>query len=130
MGKRIVVMFSLLCASLAILFSSDLLTTEMIYSELDSMAVTVGYYISKSGGITESVRSYVQKEINASIYCAMEECTAIEKGDTYFYIIEKPYTPIIYRKSKNIISIKRSVVIGLYSWVAFLVEKTSYFAII
>lgn len=115
MGRRIVIMFSLLLTSLAILFASDLVITEMIYGQLDSMSVTVGYYISKSGGITESVRSYVQKEISADIYCAMEECTAIEKGDTYYYIIEKPYTPIIYRESKNTISIKRSVVIGLYS---------------
>lgn len=115
MGKRIVLMFSMLVASLAILFSSDLVATEMIYGELDSMSTTVGYYISKSGGVTESIRSYVQKEINANIYCAMEECSAIKKGDTYYYIIEKDYSPVIYHKSENKISIKRSVVIGLYS---------------
>lgn len=115
MGKRIVLMFSLLVASLGILLSSDLVTTEMIYSELDTMALTVGYYISKSGGVTESIRSYVQKEIQANIYCAMEECGAIKKGDTYFYAIEKEFVPIIYRKSDNKITLKRSVVIGLYS---------------
>lgn len=115
MAKRIVLMFSMLIASLAILLSSDLVATEMIYGELDSMAVTVGYYISKSGGITESIRTYVQKEIDADIYCDMEECTAIKKGDTYYYAIEKRYTPVIYRKSENKITIKRSIVIGLYS---------------
>lgn len=114
MGKRIVLMFSMLIASVAIFLSSDLVATEMIYGELDSMSVTVGYYISKSGGVTESIRSYVKKEINADIYCAMEDCTAIQKGDTFFYIIEKPYTAIIYRKGDNKITIKRSVVIGLY----------------
>lgn len=114
MGKRIVLMFSMLVASVAILLSSDLVATEMIYGELDSMSATVGYYISKSGGVTESIRSYVKKEINADIYCAMEDCTAIQKGDTFFYIIEKPYVAIIYRKSDNKITIKRSVVIGLY----------------
>ncbi len=108
-------MFSLLVASLGILLSSDLVSTQMIYGELDSMAVTIGYYISKSGGVTESIRSYVRKEIDADIYCAMDDCSAIKKGDTFYYIIEKPYTPIIYRKSDNKISLKRSVVIGLYS---------------
>ena len=115
MGKRIILMFSMLVASLAILQSGDLVATEMIYGELDSMSVTVGYYISKSGGVTDSIRSYVQKEIQADIYCAMDDCTAVKKGDTFYYIIEKPYSPIIYRKSGNKIAIKRSVVIGLYS---------------
>lgn len=108
-------MFSMLVASLAILLSSDLVSTEMIYSELDSMSTTVGYYISKSGGVTDTIRSYVKKEINADIYCAMDDCTAVQKGDTFFYVIEKVYTPVILRKSSNKISIKRSIVIGLYS---------------
>lgn len=115
MGKRIVLMFSLLVSAVAILLSSDLVTTQMVYGELSSMAVTVGYYISKSGGITESVRTYVQKEINASIYCAMEECTSIKKGDTYYYNIEKEYHPVISWQNNNKITIKRSVVIGQYS---------------
>lgn len=115
MGKRIILMFSLLVAGVAMLLSSDLVATEMIYGELDSMAVTVGYYISKTGGVSDSIRSYVKKEIGADIYCAMEDCTAVKKGDTFYYIIEKDYTPVIYRKSNNKISIKRSVVIGLYS---------------
>lgn len=115
MAKRVILMFSMLVASIAILLSSDLVATEMIYGELDSMSVTVGYYISKSGGVTDSIRSYVKKEINADIYCAMEDCTFIQKGDTFYYIIEKAYNPIIYRKSNNKITIKRSVVIGLYS---------------
>lgn len=115
MGKRIILMFSMLVASLAVLLSSDLVATEIIYSELDSMSVTVGYYISKSGGVTDSIRTYVKKEINADIYCAMDDCSAVQKGDTFFYAIEKPYTPIIFRKSGNKIVLKRSVVIGLYS---------------
>ena len=115
MGKRIILMFSLLVVGVAMLLSSDLVATQMIYGELDSMAVTVGYYISKTGGVSDSIRSYVKKEINADIYCAMEDCTAVKKGDTFYYVIEKDYTPVIYRKSNNKITIKRSVVIGLYS---------------
>ncbi|MCQ2792588.1 MAG: hypothetical protein MJ208_03600 [Bacilli bacterium] len=115
MAKRIVAMFSMLVAAVAILLSSDLVSSQMIYSELDTMSTTVGYYISKEGGVTEEIKTYVKKEINASIYCAMEECTAIKKGDTYFYIIEKEYAPILFRQKGNSIQVKRSVVIGLYS---------------
>lgn len=115
MGKRIILMFSMVMATLAILLSSDLVSGQVITSELDTVAVTVGYYISKSGGINDSIKSYVRKEVDANIYCAMEECTSIKKGDTYFYIIEKPYTPILSIKNDNFIRIKRSVVIGLYS---------------
>lgn len=114
MGKRIVLMFSMLMAAVAILLSSDLVASQMIYSELDTMSTTVGYYISKSGGITDSIRIYVKKEMDANIYCAMEECSAVKKGDTYLYTIEKAYTPIIFLNT-NAIQITRSVVIGLYS---------------
>ncbi len=114
MGKRIVLMISMVVTAFAILLTSDLVSTEMIYGELNSMSVTVSYYISKSGGVTDSIKSFVQKEISADIYCAMDDCTAVKKGDTFFYIIEKEYRPIITHKSENKITIKRSVVIGLY----------------
>lgn len=115
MGKRIIIMFSMLMASLAILLSSDLVSTQMIYSELDTMSTTVGYYISKEAGISESVKEYVKKEAHADIYCGMEICTALKKGDTYIYVIERKITPILLHRGEDAVRIRRSVVIGLYS---------------
>lgn len=115
MSKRIIVMISMLVASFAFLLASDLVSAQMIYSKLDSVATTVGYYISKSGGINESIQAYVKKEVSGNIYCAMEKCESVKVGDTYEYIVSKDYSPIILPKQANQILIKRSVVIGLYA---------------
>lgn len=115
MGRRIILMLSMLVASIAILLSSDLVSSQMIYSELDEISASAGYFISKDGGITQEVVQYVKKEVNANIYCAMDDCSSVKKGDTYFYIVEKSFTPIVLGKKDSLIQIKRSVVIGLYS---------------
>ena len=115
MSRRIVIMLSMLIASFAFLLASDLVSAQMIYSKLDSVATTVGYYISKSGGINETIQAYVKKEAEASIYCAMEECESVKVGDTYEYVIAKAYSPIILPRQENQVLIKRSVVIGLYA---------------
>ena len=115
MHKRIISMFMLLLASITILLSSDLVITGFLYSRLDNLSVTAGYYISKDGGITEEVVQLVKKEENAKIYCATEDCPTPKKGDTYFYIVEKSFTPVIFSSETKAIKIKRSVVIGLYN---------------
>lgn len=109
--KKALLMLSLLCSSIMIFLSSDLFNNEVIYNELDSLSIQVGYYISKNGGINDTIKSYVKKEANATLSCD-EECIKPKVGDTYFYILSKEYNPIILR-NKNIVKIKRSVVISL-----------------
>lgn len=115
MVKRIIGIFTMLILAISILCVSDIISKQCILSELESVATTVGYYISKNGGITEQIKVYVKKEINAEIKCAMDGCESVKKGDTYFYILERKYTPIIIQQGESKVSIKRSIVIGIYS---------------
>ena len=115
MSRRIILMFSMLVAAFAFLLISDLVSIQILYSRLDNVAMTVGYHISKNGGINETIKAYVKKEVNANIYCAMDKCDAVKVGDTYEYIIAKEYVPIILPKQDNQILLKRSVVIGMYT---------------
>lgn len=117
MGKKIIMMLSFLMTGVAMLLSSDIVSSQIIYSELDNTALTVGYYISKSGTITDSIKQYVKKETGAKIYCGMEECKSVKKGETYIYILEKEYIPVVLQSDIRSIKIKRSVVVGLYSWI-------------
>lgn len=113
MAKRIILMFSMLVATIAILLTSDLIGSQMIYNQLDSVATTVGYYISKDGGISEGVLTYVKKEVNAKIYTTLPEGTIVKAGDMYPYVLEREYTPIILLANNNKVIVSRSVVIGL-----------------
>lgn len=115
MAKKILAMISCLFVGISILISSDILSTQFIYTELDNISTNIGYYISKNGGITDSLRIYVKKEYNANVYCGLEDCSVIKYGDTYIYILEKNYDPIIINKKSKSIKIERSVIIGQYS---------------
>lgn len=114
MAKKLIILFALLCSSIAILLTADLLSLNLSYRELDQMATTISYYISKECGINESIKKYVKNEISAEIYCAMPDCSKIKIGDTYFYIIEKDYRSLFLNNGANSIKVKHSVVIGLY----------------
>jgi len=111
MYKRILMMFTLLMALTFVLLSIDLVNTNITYSELDNLASEVGFYISKNGGINETIKNYVKKEMNATIKCPDDQCIKPKVGDTYFYILTKEFNPIIL-KTQNKISIKRSVIIN------------------
>ena len=110
MVKKIFFMLSMLVASFGFILSSDIISTQLIYRDLDNMSATMSSYIAKNGGITESIRGYVKKEINADIYCTMEN-PDVKIGDTYYYAIKKTYTPIILINYANFIQVNRSVVI-------------------
>lgn len=115
MVKKTLVMISCFFVAISILVSSDILSTQFIYTELDNISTSVGYYISKNGGITDTLSLYVKKEYDAKVYCGMDDCSSVKYGDTYVYILEKSYTPIVISRNNNAIKIERSVVIGLYS---------------
>lgn len=112
MVKKIFTMASFLFISISILICSDILSIELLYGELDSISTNIGYQISKSGGISDSLKLYVKKEYDANVYCGMEECGHVKKGDTYIYILEKSFNPVFVYKSNPIIKIERSVIIS------------------
>ena len=109
MGKKIIIMFSMMAAAITSLLIADLASSQMLYGELDNMAATVSYQISVNGGINPTIKMYVKKEIDANIYASDPE-QSVKKGDIYFYIVEKEFTPIILQT--KYIKVKRSVIIG------------------
>jgi len=115
MVKKTLAMISCLFVGVSILISNDILSTQFIYTELDNISTNIGYYISKNGGITDSLRIYVKKEYDANVYCGLDDCSSVKVGDTYVYILEKKYEPAIIKNNSKVIKIERSVVIGLYS---------------
>lgn len=115
MFKKITTIICLFLSSIVILLTTDIINTQMVYNELDLTAINVGYLISKSGGITDSIVAYVKKEAGADIVCSGEGCTSPKQGDTYFYTISKNIVSVVLKNKVECIKIKRSVIIGLYN---------------
>lgn len=114
MVKKIIILSTFLFSAIGILLIADLISLNLSYHKLNQMATTISYYISKDCGINDSIKKYVKNEINAEIYCAMDDCSKIKIGDTYFYVIEKDYRSLFLNSTSKTIKVKHSVVIGLY----------------
>jgi len=91
----------------------DIVSIQMIYTNLDAVSVTAGYLISQSGKITNQVRNLVLEEANATIECTGDESPLI--GSVYTFKITREYDPLIIQQDTMQISIERSVVIGYYN---------------
>ena len=96
------------------LFGSDLINIQIIYANLDAVAMTAGQLIVEKGAIDNEIMSFVRERANASIVC-VNNCTP-RFGDTYTYNVATLYDTIIMSQESLELSITRSVVIGYYNW--------------
>jgi hypothetical protein len=94
------------------LLGSDLVNVQIIYANLDAVAMTAGQLIVESGGITPEISNFVNEHADATIICT-NNCTP-RFGDTYIYDVTTSYEPIIMSAEPLDITITRSVVIGYY----------------
>lgn len=112
-GSNIGVILSFLFVINAFLFGSDIINLQLLYANLDAVAMTAGHLIVEYGGITASIAEFVENEADAAIYC-VNNCTP-RYGDTYIYIVTTSYEPIVMSDEPMELSIRRSVVIGYYN---------------
>lgn len=113
MGSKLGFILSLLFVVQLFALAGDIMSIQMIYSNLDAVGVTAGYIISRSGQITDEVVNLVYEEAGASIEQIGDTPPLI--GATYRYRIYKTYESLILQSELTEIAIVRSVVIGYYS---------------
>ena len=95
-----------------LLFGVDLASLQLAYSELDSKAITIGYVISKSGYISDSLVKEIENKYEVTFTC-LSNCTP-KFGDVVEYKIGSSFDPIIIFKGSKVIEIRRTTVIGYY----------------
>ena len=91
----------------------DIVSIQMINTNLDAVSVTAGYLISQSGRITDQVRNLVMNEAGATIESTGEESPLI--GGLFTFKITREYEPLIIKEDVMEISVERSVVIGYFN---------------
>lgn len=96
-----------------ILLVGDLISIQMVYTNLDAVSVSAGYLISSKGGITQEIVDLVKQESNADIY-PIDNSVALY-GQPYKFQISSQYNPFIMGKENIEITITRSVVIGYFN---------------
>lgn len=93
-------------------FTGDLISIQIIYTNLDAVSVVAGNLISIRGGIDQEIVNMVYEQSGGSIVALGDETPML--GAVYEYKISRDFTPWVMSNNPMEISVTRSVVIGYY----------------
>ena len=113
MGYKVGFILSLLLVVELFVLAGDILSGQIIYTNLDAVSITAGNIISTKGEITEEVRTFVRNETGGEI-CAIGDETPLF-GSVYTFQISKPFKPMNGFTKQSEIVVVRSVIIGYYN---------------
>ena len=111
MGSKLGTIISLLFVAMFTLLGADTMSIQYIYSNLDSKATNVAYYIAKNG-VTNATVNFIENEYNVTFTC-LKNCGAAVGSSVDFKISTK-YKPIILSKDELTLSVTRQAIIGYY----------------
>lgn len=104
---------SLLFAIQILILGSDIFSVQLVHSELDALALTVGHSISQSGRLSQELYDYVASYTSTELVCLLN-CQP-RFGDTVTFIVQRQYDPLILSDQTLLIRVKRSTVVGYYN---------------
>ena len=92
-------------------YAGDLCHMQMVYAQLDSLAISAGKLISRNWSINEDVIKLVSND-NAHIVSLNKESYILGEGDAFLFQIWKEYKSLAFSSETKQICINRSVVLG------------------
>ena len=113
MSYKIGFILSMLFIVQLFVFASDLMSVQIIHSNLDAVSVTAGNIISTKGYITAEVIDLVQNETGGQIEPTGDEIPLF--GAVFEYKISKWYNPAFFASKPMEVAVVRSVVIGYFN---------------
>ena len=113
MGYKIGFLLSLLLVVELFVLAGDLLSAQIIYTNLDAVSITAGRIISSKGEITEELKTYVKNETGGEISSVGDQTPLF--GSVYTFQISKEFKPMNKITKDSEIRVVRSVIIGYYN---------------
>ena len=113
MSSKFGLILSMLFVSLFFGLGVDMISIQIIYSDLDAKSVAISYRISEYGTIDDSLVQSIQNDFNVTFTC-QSNCQPLF-GDTVTYIISRMYKPLVVQKEQMTVNVQRTAVIGYYN---------------
>ena len=113
MSYKIGLILSMLFLAQLFVFTGDLISIQIIYTNLDAVSVVAGNLISSRGGLDEEIENLVYEQSGGQIMAIGDETPMF--GAVYEYKIVREFTPWVMSNEPMEISVTRSVVVGYYS---------------
>ncbi len=112
MGYKLGFVLSLLFLVQLFALLGDIMSIQIIYTNIDAASITAGQLISRWGGINERVTEAVKNDAGAEI--VQLEGSSVLVGQTFYYKVYKEYKPYVLQSESLEIAVCRSVIIGYY----------------
>ena len=113
MSYKVAFILSMIFIVQLFVFAADIISVQIIHSNLDAVSVTAGNIISSKGSINKDVITLVENEAGATIEAVGEETPLF--GAVFEYKISKMYYPVFFASKPMEIAVVRSVVVGFYN---------------
>ena len=113
MSYKIGLILSMLFLAQLFVLTGDLISVQIIYTNLDAVSVVAGNLISSRGGLDEEIVNLVYEQSGGQIMAVGDETPMF--GAVYTYKIVREFTPWVMSSEPMEICVTRSVVIGYYS---------------
>ena len=113
MGYKVGFLLSMLLVVELFVLAGDILSAQIIYTNLDAVSITAGNIISTKGEITQELKTYVHNETGGEITAIGDETPLF--GSVYTFQISREFKPMNGFTKQSEIVVVRSVIIGYYN---------------
>lgn len=113
MSSKFGLILSMLFIALFFSMGIDMISVQIIYSDLDAKSAAISYRISEYGTIDNALISSIQADFSVKFECK-SKCQPVF-GDTVIYVISRDYRPLIIKSNQLTVSVERAAVIGYYN---------------
>ena len=113
MGYKLGLIISMLFIATLFVFTGDLISIQIIYTNLDAVSVVAGNLISSRGGLDDEIVNLVYEQSGGHIEAIGNETPML--GSVYEYKISREFTPWAMPNNPMDIVVVRSVIIGYYA---------------
>lgn len=112
MASKMGLILSFIFVSMFIALGVDLMLIQYQYSSLDSIAVNIGYLISKNGGVSDSLIYDIEQHYELNFTCTSNCSNTI--GELLTFEIVRKYKPLIISDKPIYLKVSRATMIGYY----------------
>ena len=112
MSSKLGLMLSMVFVVMFFLLAGDMMCLSYAYANLDSVSITIGYVIAKSGRVDDEFLSHVEEVYNVKFLTISPSHPS--QGDIVDFVIYQNYQPLILSKDEIVVKASRTTILGYY----------------
>lgn len=113
MSYKVGFLLSLVFIMSLFVLASDIVSIQIIYTNLDAVSLTVGNMISQKASITQEMKDLVYTQTGGNLVEVGENLKLL--GTPFKYKITRSFDPVILKSEEMEITVVRSVIVGYIS---------------